>query len=148
MGKDDVPKFSGKSVDFTYWRRQFTAWVMLKEDCHQVLMLAESGDCVKIYGDANLSKANEKLFAYLYLSLDRSTASSVLGEIGYNSKDGAKAWESVLQEWANKSDLRKTQLREKLHTIEMRSFNSVNDYVAAVREISNQFHQILFSLTS
>ena len=142
MGKNDIPKFSGKACDFAYWRSQFTASLMLKDDVSSVLSMAESDDMSKIAENPKLRAANEKLFAYLYLSLDRSTAGYVLGEVGHNSKNGALAWRAVLSEWANKSDLRKTQLRGKLHTIEMKAFKNVSEYVAAVREVTDQLREI------
>src|SRR3989338_1127394 len=119
--KESLPRYSSKDEEFVWWRRRFTVWLQLVSvPAWECLLVAESklqlaaGD---VESDLVYTVDDKTMFGYLYLALDQVTAG--LFDVHCMEGSGIKLWRAVLCEYASRDNLRKIQLREKLHTIRM-----------------------------
>ena len=77
----------------------------------------------------DLKKLNRKLHAYIYLAMDQASAYVIDGVIG-ESKDGVAAWQAMLKDWANRSDLRRNQLHQSLLELRMKNNDDCRIFTA------------------
>ena len=149
MGKSDYPKFNGNGVDFMFWRRRFTSWCVLKDEkLGLVLKFAESrshGDKEKIelekrrLTEGDFKNVNEMLYHCLMMVLDRTTSNVVSSVV--NVGDGAGAWCQLVKDFANRGELRQSQLRERLHTAKLASDGDMRTYLAEILEVVTQLRE-------
>lgn len=136
--------FNTKVDVFRLWKMQVVTYLKSLNLYNELIEKDETEDEIKLKTDSTTdlpSLDNWKVKSFLLLSIGRETL-SLLHNVADDSTTAQSIWKQLIRRFENKSNASKFYLRSQLMTMQIKTNERIQDYIARIIKLSEELESI------
>lgn len=126
-----IRKFSGRTEDFSAWRREFIAVMVLKK--HIGLLKEKTKANAQKTFQNDFDDLNNEIYSLLIRALDNQNGAWLETKC---ESDGYTAWKFLLEKYDRRDPIKAASLRIELANIKMEEDGDIEDYLTEIKRLA------------